>query len=200
MAGLCARAAALAGTALLAVLVGMGATQPPAAGGWLDQPLAIWNRAGAAVPRAPAVEGAAANLTRCGEWGRPPTLAADRAVREAGWTLFGPAQVFADTTVVMAMADVDGMCRPLQYQVFVFAQGRYAGSLSPVPMNSRTDGALSVARLFRPGEIVAEFARYGPADPLCCPSRTSTASYRIDRTSRGPVVAPTKVSTSDLRP
>jgi hypothetical protein len=192
------RGAALA-VVLLAALTGRGATQPVTPGPWLDQPLVNWNRAGATVPRAPAAEGAAANLARCGEWGRPPTLGADRAVREAGWTLFGPAQLFADTTVVMAMADVDGMCRPLQFQVFVFAQGRYAGSLSPVPMNSRTDGALSVARLYRPGEIVAEFARYGSADALCCPSRTSTAAYRIDRGPRGPVVAPTSVNTSDLR-
>jgi len=67
-------------------------------------------------------------------------------------------------------------------------------------MNSRTDGALSLARLFRPSDLVAEFARYAAADALCCPSRTSTISYRIDRGPRGPVVTPIGVTTSDLRP
>lgn len=183
----------------LAVWAGSAATQLLGAEAWLDQTAVNWNRPGAPMPRAPGAEGAAANLTRCGEAGRPPTLAADRAVSAAGWTLFGPAQVFATTTVVMAMADVDGMCRPLRYQAFVFVDGRLTGTLSPIPMNSRTDGALTLVRLFRATEIVAEFARYTSTDALCCPSRTSTVSYRIERGPRGAVVAPVSVNTTPLR-
>jgi LppP/LprE lipoprotein len=166
---------------------------------WLDQIVANWNRPDASVPPAPVVEGAAQNLTRCREARRPSTLAADRAVRAAGWTLFGPAQLFSATTVVMAMADVDGMCRPLRYQAFVFVNGRFAGTLSPVPMDSRTDGALSIVRLFHANEMVGEFTRYTATDPLCCPSRTSTVIYRIDPAPRAPVVTPVTVSTSPPR-
>jgi hypothetical protein len=145
------------------------------------------------------VDAAAQNLARCGEVGRPPTLAADHAVRAAGWTLFGPGQVFGATSVIMAMADVDGMCRPLRYQTFVFVNGRFAGTLSPHPMDSRTDGALSVVRLFRADEITADFARYTPTDPLCCPSGTSAAIYRIARAPRGTVVTPISITTTPPR-
>ncbi len=183
----------------LVLCVGTETAQLFGSEAWLDQTPANWNRPGASVPPAPAVEGAAQNLTRCGEVGRPSTLAADRAVRGAGWTLFGPAQLFAATTVVMAMANVDGMCRPLRYQAFVFVDGRFAGTLSPVPMDSRTDGALSIVRLFRANEMVAEFTRYAASDALCCPSRTSTVIFRIEPGSRGPVVTPVTLSTSPPR-
>lgn len=191
---------ALIALVALAVWGGSDPTQLLGWQAWLDQPGVAWNRPDAPVPRAPVVEAAAQNLTRCGEVGRPPTLAADRAVRAAGWTLFGPAQLFAATTVIMAMADVDGMCRPLQYQAFVFVNGRFAGTLSPVAMDSRTDGALDVVRLFRANEMVGEFARYAPTDALCCPSRTSTVTYRIERGPRGTVVAPVSINTSPSRP
>jgi hypothetical protein len=39
-------------------------------------------------------------------------------------------------------AGYDGMCRPRQYQDFVFVGSVFAGTLSPQPMDSRTDGAL----------------------------------------------------------
>jgi len=187
---------ALVALVALVLAVGSSPTQLPGADAWLDQTTANWNRPEASVPRAPVAEGAAQNLTRCGEAGRPPTLVADRAVCAAGWTLFGPAQLFAATTVVMAMADVDGMCRPLRYQAFVFVDGRFAGTLSPVPMDSRTDGALGAVRLFRAAEMVADFARYTSTDALCCPSRTSTVTYGIERSPRGPVVHVISASTS----
>jgi LppP/LprE lipoprotein len=190
---------ALATLVALVLWVGGDAAQVFGSEAWLDQTAANWNRPDGSVPPAPVVDGAAQNLARCHEAGRPSTLAADRALRAAGWTLFGPAQLFAATTVVMAMADVDGMCRPLRYQAFVFVNGRFAGTLSPVPMDSRTDGALGVVRLFRANEMVAEFTRYTATDALCCPSRTSTVIYRIDPRPRGPVVTPVTVSTSPPR-
>jgi len=83
------------------------------------------------------------------------------------------------TTVFTALAGFDGMCRPMGYQAFVYSEGRYAGTLSPVPMNSRTDGSLTRVHLVRSTAITAEFARYRDSDPLCCPSRTSTVEYRV---------------------
>jgi hypothetical protein len=66
-------------------------------------------------------------------------------------------------------------------------------------MDSRTDGALSIVRLFHANEMVGEFTRYTATDPLCCPSRTSTVIYRIDPAPRAPVVTPVTVSTSPPR-
>jgi hypothetical protein len=77
------------------------------------------------------------------------------------------------------MAAADGMCRPMSYQAFVFSNGSFVGTLSPVPMDSRTDGALSTFRLLDASRVQAEFARYTESDPLCCPSRISTVDYSV---------------------
>ncbi len=165
-------------------------------GSWLDKPLANWNRHGAAIPKAPTPkpEGKPATISNnCGRQVRQPESAADRAVVSAGWTLFGPVQSYSGTSVMMAMSDVDGMCRPLGYQIFVFANGKFAGTLSPTPMNSRADGAMGTIRLAGPANLSAEFVRYTDADALCCPSRTGAVDYRIDRSGKGGVVVPTGV-------
>jgi LppP/LprE lipoprotein len=121
----------------------------------------------------------------------------DQAVRAAGWFLFADSdQPFADTTIVKGSTAVDGMCRPWGYQFFVFVNGTFAGTLSPVPMNARTDGAL--VRVEGEGEqqLAAHYSRYAPTDPLCCPSRTSTVTYRVDRSSR--VAVPISVKTKRM--
>ena len=47
---------------------------------WLDRPLVPWNRAGDAVPAAPAPEGEPARTLRCDHVRRPPALPEDQAV------------------------------------------------------------------------------------------------------------------------
>jgi LppP/LprE lipoprotein len=195
-------AAATAG--LLAVLVvagcaGVSAPAAPRGGGWLDRPLAAWNQAGAPVPRPPdASASQAENRERCRAVIRTPVSTADRTVTAAGWWLFGPARTLGATSVVAGSADWDGMCRPSSYQVFVFVGDRFAGTLSPVLMDARTDGAWQGARLESLFHLTAEFLRYSEADPLCCPSRSSEVAYRIDPAVRGPVVVPLAVLTRAL--
>jgi hypothetical protein len=100
------------------------------------------------------------------------------------------------------------MCRPLEFNVFAFAGGTYAGTLSPVNMNSRTDGVLdtpngqSGVTVQPDGTIQAVFTRYASADPLCCPSRgTTTVTYQVQTSSGGPVVVPLALnSTNGLTP
>jgi LppP/LprE lipoprotein len=172
---------------------------PPAGGGWLDQPLLSWNGGGVPIPRAPAptaqMQG---NRERCRAGIRPPRTAEDQAVAQAGWWLSGPAHVAGETSVVPAATEWDGMCRPWNFQVFVFIRDRYAGTLSPQRMNARTDGAWQAVRLESPRHLTAEFLRYTDADPLCCPSRLSEVDYRIDESTRGPVVVPVTVRTRAL--
>ncbi len=163
---------------------------------WLDRPLTTnWNRT-ATVPTAPRAAGDLPTTAQCRSQIRTAASAADRAVTARGWHLFGPAYVHGQVTIVTAMASVDGMCRPNQYNGFVFVGTRFAGTLAPVPTDSRTDGAIGRISLYTPDELTVEFARYGANDALCCPSRTSLVSYELTSGVRG-VLRATDVSTSD---
>jgi len=185
--------------ALVVVIAWWAAALPVSAGGgaWLDAPPAGWNRPGAVVPHAPPMDRDAD--PRCGEQARPPAGAEDRAVAAAGWILVGALQVFGGTSVIWGAAGFDGMCRWWSYQVFVFADGRFAGTLSPEPMNSRTDGAATQVRLYSASHVAAEFARYTEKDPLCCPSRTSSVNFQIKRDAEGAAVVPSRAATSPSR-
>ena len=179
-------------TALLVVFA------PPATAGsgdWLDRSLSGWNQASAPLPHAPEPKGDPPTDARCASVLRRPETPTERAVVAAGWSLFGTAHVAGVTNVVLGEASVDGMCRPWDYQGFVFVKGRFAGTLSPALMDSRADGALSEVRLRSPTDIEVVFLRYVDADPLCCPSRLSTARYRIERRGQGPAVIPVSVQT-----
>ncbi len=156
-------------------------------GTWLDEET-NWNTPGAAIPMAPEQE--YSNLPECENSFRSPRLYEDALVEAAGWTLTGPAYIFGDTTLVMGMANADGMCRPFSYQAFVFVDGDFAGTLSPNLMDSRTDGSLYDVRLYNDGSIDAFFNRYAPDDALCCASAESRIFYNIEDTEEGPVLVP----------
>ena len=161
---------------------------------WPGGPPTPWNTPGMAVPRAPAADrlGSSPTDPPCGELARPPETDGDRALVAAGWTLYGTYEAGWGITAVRATAAVDGMCRPIGYQDFVFVDGAFAGTIAPLPMNARTDGAASLATPSAQGEgVTAQFARYTEADPLCCPSATTHVDYRIDRSGPSPVLVPT---------
>jgi len=158
-------------------------------GAWLEQSApANWNQPGATVPMAPAAEGDIDQ--RCGAQERPPASPQDDAVVAAGWRLFNAARVGWGLWVADGLVEYDGMCRPLQFQTFVFADGQFAGTLSPAPMDSRTDGVGRVLNVSAPGALTGAFVRYLPTDALCCPSSTFTVEYTVDRSSGAPVLVP----------
>jgi len=148
------------------------------AGSWLDQakPTA-WSTTGPAIPGAPKVQGAAD--PRCREAARPPQLDEDKRVREQGWDLVGAFQGGWEMLVIRGTAGYDGMCRPRQYQDFVFVRGAFAGTLSPQPMDSRTDGALQRVTLQNAARLTVEYSRYAAKDAMCCPSRTTRVDFDI---------------------
>jgi uncharacterized lipoprotein YbaY len=157
---------------------------------WLDRPLNTnWNNGNGVVPQAPRM--LAPIDTRCREQIRNPESLSDRAVTRAGWSLFGASQTYGAVTIVNGMASVDGMCRPTQYNTFVFVNNQFTGTLSPTPMDSRTDGSLREANLNSPTSITAEFNRYTSTDALCCPSQTSAVSYNVPTGSRSAIKAAT---------
>jgi hypothetical protein len=170
--------------AALLTSVAVSAQSPPTDQSWLDQPLTSWNKDASGFPQLPEPT-TVTNLEQCLESVRQPENDAERALFRRGWQLFGAVQSFGLTQLIMATSGFDGMCRPIGYQAFIYAEGRYAGTLSPLLMNSRTDGALINVRLLDATKISAEFVRYDTTDPLCCPSKTSFVSYslRIDEIS-----------------
>lgn len=167
-------------TILLAPLAANGCMSDPhaASASWLDSPKPdSWNTPGEQVPLAPKHERPAD--ARCHDLARPPQLREDEAVRERGWDLVGEFRGGWGVIVVQGATAYDGMCRPLQYQSFVFVDGEFAGTLSPEPMDSRTDGALGQITLHSGTQLTAEYSRYEESDPLCCPSRRTVVTFEI---------------------
>lgn len=151
-------------------------------GSWLDRQPIKWNMSDGQVtpiPWATEVENSNLQSATCSRQVRQPGNTAEANVAKHGWKLYGDAQTSGATSVVLGMTDADGMCRPLGYQAFVFVNGRFVGTLSPLPMNSRTDGALSTVHFVGTDGMTADFLRYKETDPLCCASSTSTVEYRI---------------------
>ena len=160
---------------------------------WLDQPTpTAWNTPGLTIPPAPAVQGS--TDPRCREQARPPQLIEDGRVHDQGWDLVGAFEGGWGMVVIGGAAGYDGMCRPRQYQQFVFVAGVFAGTLAPQPMESRSDGALSRVFLQSRNRLTAEFVRYTAADPLCCPSRTTTVVFEV--TEKPPLVTPLSAATA----
>jgi hypothetical protein len=165
---------------------------------WLDRPLSNWNTVGAPVPAPPKGDEPTPSLIARCKLTPPLTTPAEKALDAAGWIPFLNFDQRLERDgieVVGGMAGSDGMCRPSDYNLFVFVEGRFAGTLSPAAMASRSDGSSGAIRLPLP-QITAEFARYTPTDPMCCPSSRVTVRYRIDRTPTGPLVVPVEVRTT----
>jgi hypothetical protein len=127
---------------------------------------------------------------------RVPETAEDLEVSRAGWMLIAAYQAGWGIKVILGTSFFDGMCRPLAYQHFVFSDGLFAGTVSPTPMDSRTDGSSSRVFLLTRDKLSVTFERYEPTDALCCPSRLTSASFDINRSSGWPVLTLTTTSTS----
>jgi hypothetical protein len=176
-----------------------GAAQ--AQGRWLDEPLAQWNSPGMPVPPVPEDVDMPAADPRCEEQQRPVETWEDAAVAEAGWSLFSTYEAGWGVKLIYGLSGYDGMCRPWGFQVFVFVDGVFAGTLSPVPMNSRLDGVVSNTFIQAGGDsLTATFQRYTEDDPLCCPSAGTTVSYGIDRSSGLPVLVAQSARTTPNSP
>jgi hypothetical protein len=166
---------------------------------WLDRPLEGWNRAGSALARPRAVPNPDDDFKKRCELETRRDTAAERTLADAGWVPFlfaGRQLVRGDLEVIGGLSNSDGMCRPSGFNAFVFIAGVFAGTLSPQDMDSRLDASLNSVRIVGDDVISAEFVRYRPEDPLCCPSSHVTVRYRLDRTGAKPVVVPIEVRTT----
>jgi hypothetical protein len=162
-------------------------TSALAAGAWLDGPVKNWNNEPLVTPHAP---GDLRELcaSQCTKQIRKARSREDREVTKAGWALVAPAKARGDTVIVLGMQNADGMCRPLQYQYFVFVRGKFAGTLSPRPMDSRSDGAINLVEPVSSSHIHVQYSRYKDSDPLCCPSRLSTIEFTLQLEKSGSII------------
>ncbi len=165
---------------------------------WLDSPIKSWNTPARTLPRAEANGETIPELAkRCSYLPLLRNTPGERALADAGWVpfhAFDKQIVERDVEIVGGLAAADGMCRPMDYNVFVFVGGRFAGTLSPAEMMSREDGSVGGGIRLTPEDgLAAEFARYLDKDALCCPSGRVRVQYRIDRKSTPPVVVPVSV-------
>lgn len=175
------------------------------AGTWLDRPMQGWSAGGAAIP-SPGTRTGASNgtLDRC----RLVTPAAPQnqespapaiSLSRAGWRPFlHQDSVLArqGIEILAGLTDVTPACEPVHFNLFVFVDGRYAGTLAPLPMTTARDGAIGAVRIVSATSLTAEFARYAANDLECCPSSRVKVTYRVDR-GAAPVVTP--VSSQPLR-
>ncbi|MEA5511638.1 LppP/LprE family lipoprotein [Crocosphaera sp. UHCC 0190] len=149
------------------------------------------------IPNAPKIDAEPPSIDRCKNQLREAKTDQEKAIIRAGWDLFGPIQTYDKTSVITAMSGVDGMCRPLGYQAFVFVEGQFAGTLSPETMNSRLDGDISRIFLTSPSSLFVEYKRYRESDPLCCPSGTNRVDFKIEPKDAKPFLVPVNVTTEN---
>jgi hypothetical protein len=174
-----------------------GAPPPAGEASWLDRsPPANWNVRNGTFPTPP--PGGYPADPRCLSTAKTPSGPEESAVAGAGWHLFdapavGPAS--GGLKVVSGTSGYDGVCRPMGYNQFVFVDGGFIGTISPTPMDSRTDGSGSVQGPVGPETLSAVFARYSATDPLCCPSRQTTVTYRVERSPTPLLLVPTSATT-----
>jgi hypothetical protein len=149
------------------------------------------------IPNAPKIDADIPSIDRCKEQLREAKTLQERAIIKAGWELFGSVQTYNETTVITAMSGVDGMCRPLGYQAFVFVEEQFAGTLSPQVINSRTDGDISRIFLTSSSSLFVEYKRYNESDPLCCASGMSRVSFKIEPKQAKPLLIPVEITTEN---
>jgi LppP/LprE lipoprotein len=165
-----------------------GSEPKPAAGGelqnWLDGPRRDWNTAGMTVP-GPGVD---ISVVGCEAGLRPAETAEDEAVVAAGWRLGEPFRAAWGVKVIEGIAWLDGLCRPIRYQEFVFVDGTFAGTIAPTLMSSRA-GDPGRVEWFNRDSVHVEFERFRPGDAFCCPSGAPVRlTFNINRTPSGPVL------------
>ena len=183
--------------ALLCAVCAWQVSPAAQAAAWLDHPLQNWNKPGAVLPSGPADRSDHDDaIGRCNA--RLPQTDAARAVAAAGWVpqpYLDRELIKDDVEILAGVAALDSTCASMDYNLFVFVGGRYAGALSPRPMSPGTDASAGAVRFVGDG-ITAEFVRYKAGDSNCCPSSRMVVRYGIDRSGERPVVVPLDARTT----
>ena len=196
------RIATLIGRLAGALMASCVTVSAQAGTGWLDRPMTSWNQPSAGVPASGiTADSGAALARRCGfsvplkpDTTSTPASTSTDAVRRAGWVPFlhlDQAIARDDVEVIGGMTAASPGCEPILFNLFAFAGGRFAGTVSPTPMTPSRDGAAGAVRITGTNALTVEFARYAAGDSECCPSSRVRVTYRIDKTGAGPTLIAT---------
>lgn len=160
---------------------------------WLDRPMTSWNQPASVVPAAQAgTESQGALERRCGSSSLASSTTAG-PLRTAGWVPFlhfDRAIARDGVEVIGGMTTANPGCEPTIFNLFVFVDGRFAGTISPAVMTQSRDGIAGTVRIIGADSLTAEFARYTPKDTECCPSSRVRVTYRIERAGSQPTLVP----------
>ncbi len=147
-----------------------------------------------AIPSSPlTVDSHAALEKRCGT-PKAASSEALAALRRARWVPFlhlDQAIARNGIEVVGGMTAATPGCEPERFNLFVFVDGTFAGTVSPAVMAPSRDGAAGAVRITSADTLTVEFARYLPNDTECCPSSRERVSYRIEKRGAGPTLVKT---------
>jgi len=164
----------IVGTVIAATTIAMAAPiSVPSSPLTVDAHLALEKRCG--TPKDASPESIAA--LRRGRW--VPFLHLDQAIARSG------------IEVVGGMTAASPGCAPESFNLFVFVNGSFAGTVSATEMKPSRDRAAGAVRITGADTFTVEFARYMPGDAECCPSSRERVSYRIDTSGAGPALVQT---------
>lgn len=93
--------------------------------------------------------------------------------------------------VVGGMTAATPGCEPESFNLFVFVNGAFAGTLSPTAMSPSRDNVAGAVRITGADTLTVELARFMPGDAACCPSSRERVTYRIDKTGTGATLVAT---------
>jgi hypothetical protein len=158
------------------------------------QPSPLRGFGAAGIPMSPLSEEAQLALEkRCGtpRTASPESIAALRQGRWVPFLHLDQAIARSGIEVVGGMTAASPGCEPERFNLFVFVNGSFAGTVSAAAMTASRDRAAGAVRITGADTFTVEFARYLPGDSECCPSSRERVSYRIEKTGNGPALVRT---------
>lgn len=123
-----------------------------------------------------------------------------RALQRARWVPYlhlDQAIARSGIEVVGGMTTASPGCEPESFNLFVFVDGAFAGTLSRAAMMPSRDRVAGAVRITGTDTLTVEFARFMPGDADCCPSSRERVSYRLEKT--GTVATLVATDTRQLR-
>jgi hypothetical protein len=139
-----------------------------------------------------AADSYAALEKRCGTPAASP--ASITALRRARWVPFlhlDQAIARNGIEVIGGMTAASPGCVAESFNLFVFVDGSFAGTVSRAAMTPARDAVAGAVRITGADTLTVEFARYRAGDSECCPSSRERVSYRIENTGAGPMLVAT---------
>jgi hypothetical protein len=121
----------------------------------------------------------------------PATITALRRARWVPFLHLDQAIARDGIEVIGGMTAASPGCVAENFNLFVFVDGAFAGTVARTAMTPARDGVAGAVRITGAYTLTVEFARYRPGDSECCPSSRERVSYRIEKTGAGPTLVTT---------